>query len=439
MNLRLPIFLLALAALPAAAQVSLSTAVDLALGTNPRVKAAQDDAEKARNGVDQAVSVYVPSINAGASLGDSFGYSNNLPSLFTVTAQSLVYNVAQFDYIRAARASFSAANLTLQDARDSVAEDVALTYLAVLHDQQREAVLTQQTEYSARLVSIVEDRLAAGLDTRMELVSARLTAANLRLAAVHQQSQTVSDRGHLARLIGQPAAGLRVTGDMPPAPTFSPSTLPDGVISPLVAAAYANAHAKQEIAFGDNRFLFRPQVSLFAQYNRYATFASSFKDIQSLYSANNAGKTIAPDEEAFGVQITVPLFDKTRRIQARTSAAEAARAFHEAQNAEFLLFDGRERLRNSLAELDVHTEIASLQQQYAQLQLDALTAQLNSATGAGPQATPKEEQNSRINEREKYLALIDSTFTLRQTQITLLRQTGQLNQWLRTSAPSPNP
>jgi hypothetical protein len=81
-----------------------------------------------------------------------------------------------------------------------------------------------------------------------------------------------------------------------------------------------------------------------------------------------------------------------------------------------------------------------LRQQYAQQQLDVLRVQLQSGTGNpnAPQMTPKEEQNAHIAERERYLAVIDANFQLRQAEIQLLRQTGQLQSWLRSTTGSPS-
>jgi hypothetical protein len=60
--------------------------------------------------------------------------------------------------------------------------------------------------------------------------------------------------------------------------------------------------------------------------------------------------------------------------------------------------------------------------------------------------TPKDEQKARIAERDKYLGVIDASFQLRQAEIQLLRQTGQLEAWLKSAiskqppaAPAPRP
>ena len=64
--------------------------------------------------------------------------------------------------------------------------------------------------------------------------------------------------------------------------------------------------------------------------------------------------------------------------------------------------------------------------------------QLNSGSGnsSGPQMTPKDEQTSRIAEREKFLTVLNADFEMRKAEINLLRQTGQLEDWVRSAVPS---
>ena len=138
-------------ALSADAQLSLSTAVDLALRGNPRVQGAEADVAKARAQLAEAHDAYVPSINAGAAVGESYGYSPYPPTLFTVSGGSLVFSASQFYYIRAARVGLDAAELALDDMREAVAEDTALAFAALDHDQQREPVSASSPTSPPRL------------------------------------------------------------------------------------------------------------------------------------------------------------------------------------------------------------------------------------------------------------------------------------------------
>src|ERR1035438_5420083 len=101
---RLAMVVLALAmvaapALPARAQVSLTTAVDLALHSNPRIQGAQADVAKARAQLSEMHDVFVPAITAGRALGQAYGYLPSPPTLFTVNAGSVVYSASQGFYI----------------------------------------------------------------------------------------------------------------------------------------------------------------------------------------------------------------------------------------------------------------------------------------------------------------------------------------------------
>jgi outer membrane protein TolC len=432
---------LCLAFTPAApAQISLSTAVDLALRSNPRVLSAQADVARAHAQLSEAHDVYIPNVTAGAGIGQGYGYLPSPPTLFEVTAGSLVFSSSQTFYVRSAKAGIHAAELSLDDVREAVAQDTALAFLTLDHDQQRQQAIQQQVGDAGTLVTIVEDRVNAGQDSQIDLTQAKLTAAQLHLAALKAQDDVATDRDHLARLVGLPTASLQTDSAFPatPIPIDAPNPTPGAYANSAVASAFASAEARQQQARGDARFQFWPQISMFTQYNRYATWTSSFKTLENLNNTNSSAH-IGADEAAFGVQITLPFFDKTRSAKARETEADASKALHDAQNAQLDALDGVSRTRHSFSELEAQSDVATLQQQLAQQQLDVLRLQLQSGNGnpQGPQMSPKDEQTARIGERDKYLAVLDASFQLRQAQIQLLRQTGQLESWLHSAASAP--
>ena len=427
-------------AVSARAQISLATAVDLALTNNPRVKLAQADAAKAAAALSQTKDVYIPSLNAGAGLGQSYGYSQYPPTLFTFNAGSLVYGASQRSYIHSAHAGVTAAQFALEDARETVAEDAALTFVALDHDQKREEVLHTQSGYATHLVTIVQDRYDAGQDTLLDLTTAKLTAAQLRLSSLRAQDDSANDRNHLQRLMSMPPGPLTAEGGFPATPLpldVLPSISP---ANPAIASAFANADAKQFQARAEATYLYRPQINLVVQYNRYATFTDSFKQIQKQYLDSTGHTTIGANEEVIGVQIGFPLYDKLHRAKAREAAADAAHALHEAENVQITVLDAQTKLTHTVQELQARADVAALEQQIAQQQLAILQVQLNQPTsGAAPPMTPKDEQNQRIAERDKYLNVLDTAFQLQQAEISLLRQTGHLEEWLHQSAATTTP
>jgi outer membrane protein TolC len=418
-----------LAVAPACAQISFTTAIGLALKSNPKSLAGQADVDKARAALQQLRDAYIPAIVGGSGLGPpSYGFPLGQPSIFNITAQSLVFSYSQRDYLRAAQASLDAANLSLKDIREGVAEDTAITYLALDRDIERQTALQQQQGFADRLVSIVQQRLDAGQDTPIDLTTSRLTAAQIRLARLRAEDETTADRAHLARLIGLPAQGLGTANDsVPPFPAISPD-LPGTtlVTSPAVESAYAIARAKRETAFGEARYLWRPQITFDGQYSRFAKF-NNLQDYYFRFQQNNA---------AVGVQITVPLYDKAHQAREREAAADAAHAEHEADSIRDQFFDSRIRARHTAAELSTRAEIATLDQQLAQQQLDVLLVQLKAGSGnlSGPQMTPKDEQTARIAEREKFVALLNANFEAQQAEINLMRAAGDLESWIAEAA-----
>ena len=424
---------------PASAQLSLTTAVDLALRDNPRVQSASADVARARAAVQEQRDAYIPNLTVGGTgYGRGFGYPTGTPTLINVQSQSLVFNYSQHDYIRAARAAYDAANLTLLETRQTVTEDVAIAYLALIHDTARKTALRDEQGFANRLVTIVQDRLDAGQDTPSGLTSAQLTVAQIRLAALRTDDDFAVDAQHLSLLTGLPVQDIVVDpGATPPiAQPDSSQALVGAPTSPGVDAAYAAARSKRQLALGDARYLYRPQVTFGAQYSRYSTIQNS--NFEEYFGRRNKVGLLLPfqqDSFGIGVQLSIPIVDYSHRAKARESAADATRSEHDADAQRNLFTEGRFRLDRSLRELTVRAEIARLDQLYAQQQLDVIAIQLNSPSPTP--ATPKEEQNGHITEREKYLTLLDARFQLQQAQISLLRQTGGLEHWLQLLLSTP--
>jgi outer membrane protein TolC len=421
-------FALACAAAAAPAQISLITAVDLAIKSNPKVLMAQADVDKALATIEQLRDAYIPNIVGGSGIGPpSYGFPLGQPSIFNITATSLVFSYSQRDYMRAAKAAYDAANLNLKDAREAVAEDTAVTYLALNRDLQRETALRDQQGFADHLVAIVQQRLDAGQDTPIDLTTSRLTAAQIKLARLRAEDETAFDKAHLARLIGLPMQGITTTNEsVPPFPAASDRNNSGPFTSPTVDSAYAIARSKRETAFGDSRYLWRPQVYFEGQYSRFAKY-TNIQDYYFRFQQNNA---------AVGVQITIPVYDMVHRAKQRESMAEASHALHEADMIRDQFLDTRLRADHAAAELSARAEVANLDQQLATQNLDVLMVQLKAGSGnlSGPQMTPKDEQTARISERDKFIAVLNANFDAQQAQVNLLRSTGQLENWLAPSA-----
>ena len=425
---------------PLTAQLSLASTVDLALRNSPRVKSSEADVERARAALRESIDAYIPSVNAGANLGQGYGYSPYPPTLFSIDGHSLIYNASQLSYIHSARSGLDASQQSLQDVREVVAEDAANTFVALDRDQQRVEITDQQLEYAGKLVDITQQRFDAGVATKMNLLDAQLSVANLKLWRLRAQNDVTNDRDHLGRLLGIPSGSLRAVGGFPDTPiTSSDAASTGGYANASVAAAFASARAKQDQARGDAKFLYRPQISFFSQFNRYATFTDSFKNLEKLDCNGqlNCNNPIGANEAAFGIGITIPLVDRSRHAKALETAAEANKAMHDAEFAQMSVLDAQGRLKHTIETLKAQATVADIEQQRAQEQLEIIRTQL--ANASAQPLTPADEQNSLINEREKYIAVIEAAYQLQLAEVSLLRQTGHLEDWLLHPGSSSGP
>jgi outer membrane protein TolC len=410
------------------AQVSFYTAVDLALRNSSSVRIATADMQRAAALLSESRNAYIPAISIGSGLGYSYGFPVGQPSIYEVAAQSLLFTFSQPDYIRAARSGLIASQLSLKDTRQQVVLDTALNYLQLNKITDQLTALDDEARYSARLVEIEQQRVDAGVEPRVELTRARLTAARIRLKRLHLANEAAAFRETIAHQTGLPATSfITDPKSIPPAPEF----VSGGDLNMFVSAAnqsvqsaYASAKSRQYVAFGDARQSFRPQITFAAQYNRYARF-NNYDLYYKKFTSNNFG---------IGVQITVPLFDMNKKAKAQESKADASRSLAQADMLRDQTEEQALKLQKSLAELSAQAEVAALQRELAQNQLETILAQLSTGSGqtnATP-LSPREEQSARIEERQRFEDSLDADFELIRARLSLLRTVGSVEDWAKS-------
>ena len=421
-----------LSALSVSAQVSLASAVDLALRNSNAVKMAASDVQRATSVLSETKDVFIPSFLLGSSVGYSYGFPVGQPSIYNVSSQSLLYTFSQPDYIRAARAGLHSAELALEDSRQQVVLDASLDYIQLDSDRREIDVLDQENAAASRLSLIQQQRVDAGLESRTDLLRTRLVAAQVRLKLLHLQDDAEVLRQRLAHLTGLPPDSLATESKtIPPAPDFGAdgSPLIHATLTALngnqgVQAAYATAKSRMYQAFGDARQNYRPQFGFGAQYSRFAEF-NNYQDYYNHFQHNNF---------EVGLQITLPLYDASRKAKERESRAEAAHAAAQADQVRDQTSESIVQLRKSLTELSAQKDVVEIQGELAQAQLDAVLTQLQSAAatpGAAP-LTPKDEQQARIEERRRAADVLEANFELTKAQLALLRATGAIENWYKT-------
>lgn len=423
--------LLGACAAGASAQISLSTAVDLALKNDPKVKMSEASVAKAHAALNETKDVYIPTLSANVGYGQGFGVPTSLPTVFSLSSQSLVFNFSQRDNIRAAASGLAAAKMILKDTQEQVEEDVAVTYLNLDSDDRALALMAQEHEDATRLVAIVQDRLSAGKDTQMSLLRAQRSVTQIELNELNLQDEIGLLSDHLSRLIGLPDDRLTaITGSIPALPSVEAAADNQNESdSPGVRAEVALARSKQELSFGVNRYRLRPQMTFGVNYSRIDTGQNGY--------ANYYPGFVNKSENAVSVyvEMILPIYDKGHQDQANEAQAEASRAYFESEVQRDQFLEGRKKLRRSAAELEKRSRLAEIDQEIDQEELKSVLAQLSADSGSssGQQMTPEDGQNARLKAGQQSIDLLNAQFQLSQAKVNLLRQTGQLEDWLKSA------
>jgi outer membrane protein TolC len=418
----------------AQAQVSFYTAVDLALRNSTPVRIGAAQVQHAEAAVMESVDAYRPSFVVGFSLGYSYGFPVGQPSVYSVSASSLALSFSQPDYIRSARSALLAAQLQLKDTRQQVIMDTALAYIQLTTVGEEITALDQQTGFVLRLVEIETDRVNAGLDSKVELTKARLTGAQIALRRLHLVDQADLLRARLAHLTGLSAADMvSEPQTIPSAPEISQEGSTASLVMDSnngVKAAYASARSKLLLSRGDSRQNNLPTFAFGGEYNRYAKF-NNYSEYYLRFQHNNFN---------VGIQITLPVFDATRTAKAKGSSAEAVQATAEADQMRDQAAEQILQLQKSVAELTAQEQVAELQNELAQDQLDAITTQLHLGSGSPGAAAPlpKDEQGAHINERSRFVDTLETRYQLTQARLSLLRSMGRIEDWAK-AVPVPRP
>ena len=277
-------------------------------------------------------------------------------------------------------------------------------------------------------MKIEQQRVDAGVDSALDLLQARLTAAELKLKRLHLDTRADTLARQIAVLTAMPIGSiLPDRSSIPEIPAVTANKAPRRLSG--IDAAASLALSKQLQARGDDLTWRRPQIGFGAVYNYDVNELNNYRQ----FYVNNS---FPPNNVSFGIQVTFPFFDFALRAKAKATAAEALRATMEVEQAQRQNDVRIAELTGNLGELNTLAEVASLKQQIADGQLKAVLSQLelgngaSAGPGAQPQLSPKAEQQARIDERQKYQDALDARLDLAKARLGLLRALGHIEDWL---------
>jgi outer membrane protein TolC len=402
-------------------QVSFQDAIALAVRNSPRMKAAENDVAKAEFGVAVVKDLYIPSVTIGGGAGYSYGITLTVPTIFTVSAQSVVFGFRQRYDLKAAHADLKAARLALGEIKQQVEEDAAITYLSLDAAQSTAGALDEQYDVAMKLAAIMKDRLGAHLESELEVMKYRRGALQIRLGEMQAADNAEDLRGHLSQITGIPVTELKIEPET--IPRIAAESAEGGEAypeTPGIKAAAMTDKAKALRAKGDADYMWRPQIGFGASYGR----VSPIQNVTEFYNLNGIYNTYS-----VGVSVQFPILDMVRRAAAKESKLDTERSLMDLAILRSDESAGRHKMARSLPELATKAELADVDYEIAQDELSDTLAHSQHATGGTP-VTEKDVENARIEERAKYVEMLDAKLTARKSQITFLRLTGRLDAWL---------
>ena len=416
--------LAALLLLPAclhAEPVTLHHAVELALKHANGAAIAAADEQRAAASTRELRNSYVPQVTVGAGLGWSYGFPLSLegsaPSLFNVTAQSALLHPELRAFIHAAQTETAAASFRSKDQRNQIIQDTVLTYAELEKWEQRLVHLHDAEPEALKLQAAVADRVKEGIDSELDGTKARLSTARLRMRIAEAQGSVDVLRERLSKLTGLPAAGIQTeTESMPALPAIAPDEagpVKPADSSPAVQAAVEHARAQFLIAQGQHRSLL-PTVDFAAQYALLSTY-NNYDQFYKTFQRNNA---------TVGIAIRFSFLNAAQRSRAEAADAEAVKAKNQADAARNQVSEETLRLQRALRQMLAARDVAELEFQIAEKNLEAIQTRMESAT-----SNLHDLDNARSQASERFMALQDVTFELERSQVSLLRATGELETW----------
>ncbi|HXP45642.1 MAG TPA: TolC family protein [Terriglobales bacterium] len=379
------------------------------------------DQVRAHQAYLEAVRMYIPQLIVGSGLAKSWGFplsiEGSAPTAISVNTMGYLINPAQRDFVRAARTEWDATVFSSEDRRQQAILETAVTYtqldrlvtaLHLLREQEQEAVRAEQ---------IATERVQAGVEPQLELTRAKLASARVRMGIAQVEGNVDVLRNLLAQLAGVSAAGIEtVTESIPQLPEVSQSddlAAKSASASPAVKLAFAQADAKQLRASGEHKQS-RPSVDFVGQYGLLTTY-NNYQEFFKQYQRHNG---------TVGVAIRFPFFNMSQRARAGAADAEAVQASHQAEEVKNKVSNETRKLQRQVAELAAAREVARLEYQLARADVDAVQTKLQAGT-----ATLRDEANARLAEGQKYSAYLDASYLVEQSQMQLLRSTGELEKW----------
>ena len=405
--------------------LTLSEAIALALRNNREIQMSQAGVARADAGFKQVQSLYRPQVligsGAAATRGFPLSIEGSAPSIFNVATSQALFDRSLKNQQHQADQMRVAAEKSLEEKRDDIVAETAMTYLDLDRSRRSLEYVRGQAQSWQRMAQITEERVRAGLEPALELSRAQLNSARARSRQVAAENQVAALENRLRDLLG-----LGESVSLQTEPAEIPLFRPDETVEQLLARAFENNGGLQALAeqVRAREFQVRseeatrwPRVNLVGQYGLFSD-VNNFSDFFRRFSRHNA---------TFGISVVMPIYQRERH-EARLSEAEAelASARYQLDEARAAISRQVRQFWNELRQQEAAREVARLELDLARRTREAVEVQYE----LGRVSRLAVEQ-AALEENQSWVGFYQAEFQQEQARLELLRITGQIRDVLR--------
>ena len=407
---------------PPAVALTLKHAIELALQNSKDIQVAKIQASVADHAAMINKAQFLPNVYAGSGLGYTYGIpetpGGRAPALFNVTYTEQVFNEPLRGQGKEQQEQARAQKILLEDARNTVIVRTASGYLELVKVRHSAELLGKEQASAEKILGVVQQRAGEGYELPVEVTRAQLTKAQVARRLLQLQGREDELEMFLRSQCGFAAEQpIEVSAeDLPGAAEQEGANLIALAMenNTDLRLAQSDVQGKEFRLTGEKRGYW-PTLELVSVYSLLANF-NNYSLYFNHFQRNNYN---------LGIQAQVPIFSPSTKAnvalaQTNLLAAKAALANKQSQVSS----EVRRKTRR-VRESDAGKEVARLELQLVQQDLAQLQARFEEG-----KVSLQEIEKTRLDENEKWMALLDATFQRQQAQLDLLKSAGQLDKVL---------
>jgi outer membrane protein TolC len=410
-------------AAPPPALLTLKRTIELALQNSKDIQVAKIQESIADRAAMITKAQFLPNVYAGSGAGYTYGIpetpGGRAPALFNVTYTEQVFNEPLRGQGKEQQEQVRAQKAILEDARSSVIVRTASAYLELVKVRHSADLLKKEQESAEKILGVVQQRASEGFELPVEVTRAQLTRAQIAQRLLQLQGREDELETFLRGQCGlAPEQPIEVTAeDLPGAAEQEGANLIALAMQNNIELrlAQSDVRAKQFRLTGEKRGYW-PTLELVSVYSLLAKF-NNYDQYFNHFQRNNYN---------LGIQAQFPIFSATTKANVALAQTNLMASKASLTNKQNQVSADVRRMTRHVRETDAGKEVARLELQLVQQDLAQLQARFDEG-----KVTLQEVEKVRLNENEKWMALLDATFQRQQAQLDLLKTAGQLDKVLQ--------